>query len=989
MRKLLQTINGRLARRVGLCVILTSTIVTLFTSGFQIYSEYKRDINTVLGSLEQIEKTHLYNITSRVWVLDKEELKITLDSLLSLPSMSYISVYENQDLIMAVGEDRKDNIIKREYPLVYDQGGIKVQLGRLVIKASLDDTYQHIIERALVVFSSNMIKTFIVAFMILLIFYLLVARHLTKLSRYVECMEFDTLNKPFKFDRDKKQGQKQDELDLLWQALETMQTNLIRSSADLKDREQDLAITLNSIGDAVITTDNHGCITRMNPVAEKITGWMLNEAKGVHIKNIFSIIDTSSRKPKTSPIERVMQTGETTYLNNHMTLLSRDGQEYQITDSTAPIRDGDGDIKGAVLVFNNVTEQYLLREASAKHKRDLQSIMDHSPAVIYIKDIEGCYIFINKQFETLFNVKGSEVVGKNDHDIFAKEFADIFRQNDKEVLSVGHALELEEIAPHEDGERIYVSVKFPLMDEQSNTYAVCGISTDITQRKVLENSLRDNAERFNRWKESNFIGILHSKANGDVIDANNTFLSMLGYSQKDLDDGILDWTKLTPAEFSHLDQVAFAETETKGYWTPFEKEYIHKDGHHVPILIGGSVFSKNKDEYIVFIVDLTERKQHEEQYRRTQKMEALGQLTGGVAHDYNNMLAIINGYSELLIDALCDQPKLTGYTNEIIHASDRGATLTKKLLAFSQKQTTHAENININTVLLDEKFMLEKTLTARIQLQFELADDLWPVRLDVSDLEDSIVNLSINAMHAIDGHGHLILRTSNEQLNTLDAKALDLAVGDYVLLGITDTGCGMSAYIKEKIFEPFYTTKGDRGTGLGLSQVYGFIKRSGGVIRVYSEIGHGTRMALYFPRYQPGDLDSRLDDGLPPIAIKGNETILVVDDEPSLLNLTREMLNLHGYHVLCANNASQALDILKMGSIDVLVSDVIMPEMDGYQLAKTVQETFPKVKIQLVSGFSGSEHHDLVNGDLHKNMLNKPFNSKTLLQKIRKLLDDA
>lgn len=633
----------------------------------------------------------------------------------------------------------------------------------------------------------------------------------------------------------------------------------------LLERERDLSITLDSIADAVIATDAKGNITRMNPVAELLTGWSLGEAKGQSVRSILPIIDATTRKSIENPIERVLTSGDVIYLSNHTTLISRDGTEYQIADSAAPIRSEGGDILGMVLVFNDVTEQYQLREEVTKGKRELQAVMDNSPAVIHVKDINGHFTFINQQFEKLFHLKSEDVIGKTLHDLFPKEIADEMRGNDKAVLVAGHALESEEVAPHDDGLHHYISIKFPLYDDMGDIYAVCGISTDISDRI-----------------------------------------------------------------------------------------------------------------------------KQEEQLRHAQKMDALGKLTGGIAHDYNNMLGVVLGYAELLQYELSNQPKLAGYVDEIHHASERGAQLTKKLLAFSRKKSSNSdvEILNINDVLLGMQQMLEKTLTARIKLVFELADDLWSVWLDGGDFEDAIINMVINAMHAIEGNGVLTIRSRNLQITTMDVPLLDLRPGGYVLLSITDTGCGMDLDTKEKIFDPFFSTKGKSGSGLGLSQVYGFVERSDGAIRVYSELGQGTRLNLYFPHYTGGE--SGACESQAPRAIDaagGGETLLLVDDEPALLDVTSKILNQRGYHTHCAKSGQQALEILETESVDLLLSDVIMPEMDGYQLAALVQEKHPEVKIQLASGFSDDRHVQMIDGTLHQNLLHKPYSSQALLKRIRELLD--
>ena len=393
----------------------------------------------------------------------------------------------------------------------------------------------------------------------------------------------------------------------------------------------------------------------------------------------------------------------------------------------------------------------------------------------------------------------------------------------------------------------------------------------------------------------------------------------------------------------------------------------------------------NKKCFIGTCKDITKSKQQEEQLRRSQKMEALGKLTGGIAHDYNNMLGVILGYTELLTDELRSQPAIMGFINEIQRAAERGVKLTSKLLSFSRQKQSNSERVEINSILLHEQHMLEKTLTVRIKLVLELEDELWPIRVDSGDLEDCILNLCINAMHAMEDKGQLTIKTQNYTAQQSDSW-LKIKTGDYVILSIIDTGYGMDEETIEKIFDPFYSTKGEQGTGLGLSQVYGFIERSNATIKVYSEPGHGTRFSIYFPRLLKnidlGDSEKIKQD----IKYEGNETILTVDDEPALLNLSASILEQQGYKVLKAENALQALKVLESESVDLILSDIIMPEMDGYQLAEIVQEKYPEIKIQLTSGFSDDRHLIMLDQNLHHNLIHKPYNSNTLLKKIRELL---
>lgn len=411
-------------------------------------------------------------------------------------------------------------------------------------------------------------------------------------------------------------------------------------------------------------------------------------------------------------------------------------------------------------------------------------------------------------------------------------------------------------------------------------------------------------------------------------------------------------------------------------------KYIHQHCESVFNEQGVALYSKGT------IQDITEKKHKDEMLNRSQKMDAIGKLTGGIAHDFNNMLGVMLGYSELLQSALNGDEKKVKYINEILAAGERARVLTRKLLAFSRKEATTTELTNINKLLMEEKNLLEKTLTARIRLTCDFEEGLWPVMLDKSDIQNAVLNMCINSMHAMPNIGNLTIKTENVHLDYDDVINMQLESGDYVLVSITDTGTGMDEEVRSKLFDPFFSTKGEQGTGLGMSQVYGFVKQTGGAISVYSEPGYGTRIAIYLPRsIEENDSTGQQSDEVSEIPETGNETILIVDDVVSLRDLAAEILTGHGYKTLVAESGFEALDILKSESVDLMLSDIIMPEMDGYQLAEKVQELYPDIEIQMASGFSDDRLLTASNEELYNNRLQKPFTSKALLQSIRKLLD--
>jgi len=372
-------------------------------------------------------------------------------------------------------------------------------------------------------------------------------------------------------------------------------------------------------------------------------------------------------------------------------------------------------------------------------------------------------------------------------------------------------------------------------------------------------------------------------------------------------------------------------------------------------------------------------------------MDALGKLTGGIAHDFNNILSIIVGYSDLMKTMLSNQPNLLNYANEISHAGGRGVKLTKRLLSFSREHTHNASNLNINSILRDQKDMLNKIIAVKMNLKMQCEKQLWRVWLDGNELEDAIINLCINAVHAMQDKlegACLSLSTHNISLDSKQARRLNLPAGDYVKLTVSDNGSGMDDKTVDKIFDPFFTTKGTEGTGLGLTQVFGFVKRSSGAVEVDSIRDKGTVFNLYFPRYIDKTIKNTDKKSQPQTVLGGSESILVVEDEVSLRGLTKEILSQYGYKVICAENGIKALDVLKHEDIDLVLTDVIMPEMDGFELALAIQNKYPRIKVQVISGFSDKRHLNLVDNHFHKNMLRKPINHYLLLKRIRDLLDN-
>ena len=389
------------------------------------------------------------------------------------------------------------------------------------------------------------------------------------------------------------------------------------------------------------------------------------------------------------------------------------------------------------------------------------------------------------------------------------------------------------------------------------------------------------------------------------------------------------------------------------------------------------------------VLSQLDRHKLEEQLRQAQKMEAIGQLASGVAHDFNNVLCAIVGYSDLLLEDSSLNWHARGRVTEIRAAANRAAEITQQMLAFSRKQVLQPRVLDLNGVVVESSKMLRRLIAENIRLVTTLDPDLWAVRLDPTQIVQIITNLAVNSRDAMPNGGRLVIETCN---TTLDENYADrhfqVQPGEYVLLAVTDTGMGMDAATQQHIFEPFFTTKRGRGTGLGLSTVYGIVKQSGGYVWVYSEPGRGTTFKIYFPRVEGKAAPPAGEDFHPGLSLNGSETILLVEDDAALRELNREQLKSLGYNVLAAANGEAALQMVKEygGEIHLLLTDVVMPGINGRELGERLQEQRPAIKVLYVSGYTENViQQEILNSGVA--FLQKPFGREVLGKKLRELLD--
>lgn len=485
-------------------------------------------------------------------------------------------------------------------------------------------------------------------------------------------------------------------------------------------------------------------------------------------------------------------------------------------------------------------------------------------------------------------------------------------------------------------------------------------------------------------------GVCRCDSTGRLLDVNPALIAMLGFASAE------ELTGRNLASFYPDSEQWFTLADHLRSMQKFNglvAEWARKDGKSIIARLSGRALKGERDRiyYELFAEDVTERHILELQFRQAQKMEAVGRLAGGIAHDFNNLLMVISGYSELLLEQAGSDSPLRAPAQEIANAAQRATALTRQLLAFSRKQMLAPKVVDLNAVVTENLKMLTRLIGEDIHLIMVPGSDLGAVKADPSQVEQVIMNLAVNARDAMPHGGKLTIETANIALDDSYAQLHGpVKPGEYVLLAISDTGVGMNAEMQSHIFEPFFSTKGSKGTGLGLSTVYGIVKQSEGYIWVYSETGKGTTFKIYLPR-----VSARGEAiGVQPAAAaappdRGSETILVVEDETTLRGLVRQSLTNQGYTVLVAGEGADAemVSTAHQGPIHLLLTDVIMPGMNGRELAQRISSQRPDIKVLYMSGYT--ENAIGHNGTLEEgiSLLQKPFTLPALKAKVREVLD--
>ena len=783
---------------------------------------------------------------------------------------------------------------------------------------------------------------------------------------------------------------------------------------------------------ALIVTDRDGRVTDWNTGAERVLGWSATEMRGHDVERIFTAEDRAISRSRTE-MRLSLEDGRASDERWH---LHRDGSRFWASGEMMPLRGEDGAHRGYVKVLRDRTGEHLAGEALKATEAKLRDSEDHfrhtvalNPAVPWTCDPQGNITSYSTRWLDLTGQAPGEPNGAGWmgalHPDDIAHTVEVFSA----CLASGHPVDVDyRIRVAATGAHRWMRARaHPRRDAQGGIVCWYGVVEDVHDQRVAEARLRESEAVFRAMAET------QSKLSEALTRANATLEHRVEERTRDLDrlwrlstdimlvadidGGILAvnpaWTRLfgwdpedlVGANFMdlvHPDDLAATRSEVASLASGattlrFENRYQHRNGSYR--WLSWAAVPEDRHIHAIGRDVQAEReaaealRRTEEALRQSQKMEAVGQLTGGLAHDFNNLLTAITGGLDLLQMRLAQgrTQDASRYIDMAQGAAKRAAALTHRLLAFSRRQTLAPKSTDVNRLVADLEDLVRRTVGPEIRIEIAMAAGLWNTLVDPSQLENALLNLCINARDAMPDGGAIVIETANTYFDRLATGDWDLPPGRYVALSVSDDGIGMPPDVVARAFDPFFTTKPiGQGTGLGLSMIYGFARQSGGQVRIYSEVGKGTRVCLYLPRHAGEEERDTVPTGQADLPrARHGETVLVVDDEPSVRMLVADVLGDLGYAALEAADGAAALAILESdGRIDLLVTDVGLPGgMNGRQVAEAARELRPALKVLFITGYA--ENAVLNHGHLDPGMhvLTKPFAIDDLAERMRNLIE--
>jgi two-component system, cell cycle sensor histidine kinase and response regulator CckA len=748
--------------------------------------------------------------------------------------------------------------------------------------------------------------------------------------------------------------------------------------------------------DSISVCDMEGRILYWNSGAAEQYGWPVEEAMG---KMIHDLLKTQFPLPLDEIKAGLLKTG---YWEGELIHAKRNGSQIIAASRWALQKDGHGNPIAILEINNNITEKKHLEAALAKRERYFRNVVEQATDGIFIHDIDGRMVDCNRRaYESLGYTRDELLqmrVSDFDADFSEKKDVNVWQQ-----LKTGQIFAIEGVHRRKDGSTFPVEIRVALFDP-GEPKMIIGIVRDVTERKRAEDVLRESEERLRAAINVAQIGIFDHDQRTDTIHWSPQQREIHGWGPEEPVSlsAFLDLVHPDDRE-SIAEAVRRAHDPAGGGIWGVEHRIIRRDGslrwlkERSQTFFEGTGAARRPVRTIGAVLDITDRKRVEEEQEKlqaqllqAQKMESIGRLAGGVAHDFNNMLGVIMGRVEMTLKQLNPTEPLYHNLQEIQKAAHRSADLTRQLLAFARKQPISPKVLDLNETLLGMLKMLRRLIGEDIELVWVPGAKLWKVKIDPAQIDQILANLAVNARDAISGTGSITLRTNNVVLDAgYCADHPGCVLGEYVLLAVSDTGAGMTREVLDHLFEPFFTTKEvGKGTGLGLATVYGVVKQNNGFIEAASEPGKGTAFKIYLPCAEGEEAEGLPDEAEQELQ-RGTETILLVEDEQLILDLAKTILDNLGYTVIEASTPQEAIHIAEGygGNIHLLITDVVMPEMNGRHLAERITTIKPGIKCLYMSGYTADIIARQGVLDRELSFIQKPFRFSDFTKAIRKVLE--
>ncbi len=754
---------------------------------------------------------------------------------------------------------------------------------------------------------------------------------------------------------------------------------------------------LNQISDAVVVLDKDQRILCWNRAAEDLSGRWAQDVLGriADDGGLHFWINFADEAAANAALSRGGEwCGE-------RPLVAPDGRQLYVETTLSVMKDGGGKPVGTIAIVRDVTQRRQDRKQHEITEKRLRGALKVGGMGYLDWDLKTNDILWSDETYRIYGVKQgpkTPTIESTMRMVHPEDFE--FVKSHLEAVVKGEAeynIEHRMIRP--DGRVITVHAMGEVTrDDKGNPLRMLGTVLDITERKRVEEERRRSHEFLHKVLASLDEAVLVvDQDTRIIIECNETAERMFGFSRRELLGGTTRMLHVNEEAFEQFLVIMMTSVGTTGcFRTEFRMKRRNGEEFPAEFFIRPIHYDVRSNIFLGVVRDLSERLHAEEerarlqsQLQQAQKMEAIGQLAGGVAHDFNNLLTVINGYASVMQARLSPSDPLHEDVAEILQAGQRAASLTQQLLAFSRKQIVQPRALDLNQIVAEDEHMLQRLIGEQIKLRVNLAAGQVSVLADPGQIQQVIINLMVNARDAVAGGGVVAIETGNVELKENEVASTGwVKPGPFGMLTISDSGAGMDADTKARIFEPFFTTKElGRGTGLGLSTVYGIVQQSNGAIVVESEPGRGTTFKIYLPAAE-GTIEEIPAAEIRSEALRGTETILLVEDEREVRKLTYSTLKQYGYRVLEAANAGEAFLICEQAAepIALMIADVVMPGMTGWQLAQRLNKMRPEMKVIYISGYAHEEltHRGALQDGVH--FVQKPFDPQSLVAKVREIL---